>query len=209
MNQSDVIRILIVDDHTIVQQGLAALINEESDMTVIGHAKDGIEAIELFRQEQPDVTLMDLRMPRMGGVEAIAAICAEFNTARIIVLTTYDGDEDIYRGLQAGSKGYLLKDCKPNELRTAIRTVHNGQQYISPHVGAKLVQRMNNPELTERELEVLRLVAQGMSNLEISAALNITESTVKSNVNRILSKLGVKDRTQATIIALRRGIASL
>jgi two-component system NarL family response regulator len=145
----------------------------------------------------------------MGGVEAIAAICAEFNTARIIVLTTYDTDEDIYRGLQVGSKGYLLKDCKPNELRTAIRTVHNGLQYISPHVGAKLVQRMNNPELTERELEVLRLVAQGMSNLEISAALNITESTVKSNVNRILSKLGVKDRTQATIIALRRGIASL
>jgi DNA-binding NarL/FixJ family response regulator len=201
MNQSGVIRILIVDDHTIVQQGLAALINAESDMIVIGYAKDGVE--------QPDVTLMDLRMPQMGGVEAIAAICAEFNTARIIVLTTYDGDEDIYRGLQAGSKGYLLKDCKPNELRTAIRTVHSGQQYIPPDVGAKLVQRMNNPVLTERELEVLRLVAQGMSNLEISTALNISESTVKSNVNRILSKLGVKDRTQATIIALRRGIASL
>lgn len=209
MNQSGVIRILIVDDHTIVQQGLAALINEESDMIVIGYAKDGVEAIELFRQQQPDITLMDLRMPRMGGVESIAAICAEFKTARIVVLTTYDGDEDIYRGLQAGSKGYLLKDCKPNELRTAIRTVHSGQQYIPPDVGAKLVQRMNNPVLTERELEVLRLVAQGMSNLEISTALNISESTVKSNVNRILSKLGVKDRTQATIIALRRGIASL
>jgi DNA-binding NarL/FixJ family response regulator len=213
MNQSNVIsgviRILIVDDHPIVQQGLAALINEESDMAVIGHAKDGIEAIQLFRQGQPDVTLMDLRMPQMGGVEAITAIRAEFNTARIIVLTTYDGDEDIYRGLQAGSKGYLLKDSKPNELRAAIRTVHNGQQYIPPHVGAKLVQRMTNPELTDRELEVLRLVAQGMSNLEISAALSITESTVKSNINRILSKLGVKDRTQATIIALKRGIASL
>lgn len=209
MNQSSVIRVLIVDDHTIVQQGLAALINEESDMSVIGYARDGSEAIQLFRQEQPDVTLMDLRMPQMGGVEAITEICAEFSTAHIIVLTTYDGDEDIYRGLQAGSMGYLLKDCKPSELRTAIRTVHKGQQYIPPDVGAKLVQRMNNPVLTDRELEVLRLVAQGMSNLEISAALNITESTVKSNVNRILSKLGVKDRTQATLIALKRGIASL
>lgn len=206
---SSAIRILLVDDHPIVQQGLAAILNEELDMTVIGQARDGIEAIELFRQVQPDVTLMDLRMPQMGGVEAITAICAEFNTARIIVLTTYDGDEDIYRGLRAGSKGYLLKDCKPNDLRTAIRTVHSGQQYIPPHVGAKLAQRMNNPELSDRELEVLQLVAQGMSNLQISAVLNITESTVKSNVNRILSKLGAKDRTQATIIALKRGISNL
>lgn len=209
MSQPAVIRVLIVDDHAIVQQGLAAIINEESDLTVIGRAMDGIEAIEQFRQEQPDVTLMDLRMPRMGGVEAIMAICAEFNTARIIVLTTYDGDEDIYRGLRSGAKGYLLKDSKPSELRTAIRTVHNGQQYIPPNVAAKLVQRMTNPELSDRELEVLQLVAQGMSNLEISTALGITESTVKSNMNRILSKLGVKDRTQATIIALKRGIASL
>ncbi|NEQ20600.1 MAG: response regulator transcription factor [Microcoleus sp. SIO2G3] len=209
MSQPAVIRVLIVDDHAIVQQGIAAIIDEESDLTVIGRAMDGIEAIEQFRQEQPDVTLMDLRMPRMGGVEAITAICAEFNTARIIVLTTYDGDEDIYRGLRSGAKGYLLKDSKPSELRTAIRTVHNGQQYIPPNVGAKLVERMTNPELTDRELEVLQLVAQGMSNLEISTALGITEGTVKSNMNRILSKLGVKDRTQATIIALKRGIASL
>jgi len=209
MSQPAVIRVLIVDDHAIVQQGIAAIIDEESDLTVIGRAMDGIEAIERFRQEQPDVTLMDLRMPRMGGVEAITAICAEFNTARIIVLTTYDGDEDIYQGLRSGAKGYLLKDSKPSELRTAIRTVHNGQQYIPPNVGAKLVERMTNPELTNRELEVLQLVAQGMSNLEISTALGITEGTVKSNMNRILSKLGAKDRTQATIIALKRGIASL
>ena len=209
MSQPAVIRVLIVDDHAIVQQGLAAIIDEESDLTVIGRAIDGIEAIERFRQEQPDVTLMDLRMPRMGGVEAITAICAEFNTARIIVLTTYDGDEDIYRGLRSGAKGYLLKDSKPSELRTAIRAVHKGQQYIPPNVGAKLVERMTNPELTNRELEVLQLVAQGMSNLEISTALGITEGTVKSNMNRILSKLGAKDRTQATIIALKRGIASL
>ncbi|XGV97302.1 MAG: response regulator [Leptolyngbya sp. BL-A-14] len=208
MSQTPTIRVLIVDDHPIVQQGLAAIINEETDMTVVGQAKDGIEAIDQFRQLQPDITLMDLRMPQMEGVAAITAICAEFNTARVIVLTTYDGDEDIYRGLRAGAKGYLLKDSKPNELRAAIRTVFNGQQYIPPHVGAKLVQRMNNPELTDRELEVLQLVAKGMSNLEIGTALNITESTVKSNINRILSKLGAKDRTQATIIALKRGIAN-
>lgn len=209
MNKPTAIRVLIVDDHPIVQQGLTAIIKEESDMAVIGQAKDGIEATKLFRQEQPDVTLMDLRMPQMGGVEAITAICTEFNNARIIVLTTYDGDEDIYRGLRAGAKGYLLKDSKPNELRTAIRMVHSGQRYIPPNVAAKLVQRMTNPELSDRELEVLQLVAQGMSNLEISAALNISESTVKSNINRILSKLGVKDRTQATIIALKRGLANL
>ena len=208
MSQPAVIRVLIVDDHLIVQEGIAALINEEEDMTVIGQAKNGVEAIELFRQEQPDVTLMDLRMPEMGGVEAITALCTEFNTARVIVLTTYDGDEDIYRGLRAGAKGYLLKDSKPSELREAIRTVYSGQQYIPSHVGVKLVERMNNPALTDRELEVLQLVAQGMSNLEIGVALTITESTVKSNINRILSKLGAKDRTQATIIAMKRGLTS-
>nr|WP_317111029.1 response regulator transcription factor [Chroococcidiopsis sp. SAG 2025] len=133
-------------------------------------------------------------MPQVGGVEAISAICAEFKPARIIVLTTYDGDEDIYRGLHAGAQGYLLKDAKPNELLQAIRTVARGQQYILPLVGAKLVQRLSNPELSDRELEVLGLMAQGMSNLDIGAALTIGESTVKSHVNRILSKLGVSDR---------------
>ena len=208
MSQPTTIRVLIVDDHTIVQEGIAAIISEEDDMTVMGRAKNGVEAIALFREYQPDITLMDLRMPEMGGVEAITAICAEFSRARIIVLTTYDGDEDIYRGLRAGAKGYLLKDSKPSELRTAIRTVHSGQQYIPSHVGAKLVERMNNPTLTDRELEVLKLVAQGMSNVEIGVALTITESTVKSNINRILSKLGAKDRTQATIIAMKRGLTS-
>ncbi len=209
MSQPSVIRVLIVEDHAIVQQGLAAIINEESDMTVIGQARNGIEAIQLFRQEQPDVTLMDLRMPQMGGVEAITAICAEFNTARIIVLTTYDGDEDIYRGLRAGSKGYLLKDCKPSELRTAIRTVHSGKQYIPLDVGAKLAERMMSPQLSDRELEVLRLMAKGKSNHEISEELCIAERTVKFHINNIFSKLGVGDRTQAVIIALERGIASL
>jgi two-component system, NarL family, response regulator len=178
-------------------------------MTVIAQAEDGQQAIALFREYQPDVTLMDLRMPKMGGVEAIMAICAEFKQARIALLTTYDGDEDIYRGLQAGAQGYLLKDSKLGELLNAIRAIHNGQKYIPPEVGAKLLQRMTNPELTERELEVLRLMAQGMGNQEIGTALIIGESTVKSHVNRILSKLGVSDRTQAVITAVKRGIVSL
>jgi DNA-binding NarL/FixJ family response regulator len=209
MSGSTAIRVLIVDDHAIVQQGLAAMIDNEPDMIVVGQVGNGQEAIDQYRQLQPDITLMDLRMPQIGGVDATATICAEFARARIIILTTYDGDEDIYRGLRAGAKGYLLKDTEPDALLNAIHVVHSGQQYIPPHVGAKLAQRINNPELTDRELEVLRLVAQGMSNLQISAALSITENTVKSNINRILSKLGAKDRTQATIIALKRGIASL
>lgn len=209
MSQSTTIRVLIVDDHSIVRQGLTTIINRDPEMTVIAQAEDGQQALDCFREYQPDVTLMDLRMPQMGGIEAITAICAEFKAARIVVLTTYDGDEDIYRGLQAGAKGYLLKDAKPNELLNVIRTIHRGQQYIPPEVGAKLVQRMSNPELSERELDVLRLMAQGMSNLEISTTLSIGESTVKSHVNRILSKLGVNDRTQAVIIAVKRGIVNL
>ena len=209
MSQSTTIRVLIVDDHSIVRQGLATIINRDPEMTVIAQAEDGQQEIGCFSEYQPDVTLMDLRMPQMGGVEAITAICAQFKPARIIVLTTYDGDEDIYRGLQAGAKGYLLKDTKPKELLNAIRMINRGQQYIPPEVGAKLVQRMSNPELSDRELEVLRLIGQGMSNLDIATALTIGESTVKSHVNRILSKLGVSDRTQAVIIAVKRGIVSL
>lgn len=209
MSQSTTIRVLIADDGAIVRQGLATIVDRDPEMTAIAQAEDGQQAIALFREHQPDVTLMDLRMPQMGGVEAIMAICAEFKQARIMVLTTYDGDEDIYRGLQAGAQGYLLKDAKPHELLNAIRMIHSGQKYVPPEVGAKLVQRMNNPELSERELDVLRLMAQGMNNLDIAAALNIGESTVKSHVNRILSKLGVNDRTQAVIVAIKRGIVYL
>jgi two-component system, NarL family, response regulator len=209
MSQSTTIRVLIVDDHSIVRQGLATIINRDPEMTVIAQAEDGQQAIICFREHQPDITLMDLRMPQMGGVETIATICAEFKQARMIILTTYDSDEDIYRGLQAGAQGYLLKDSKPDTLLNAIRMVHRGQRYIPPEVGAKLVQRMSNPELSERELAVLCLMAQGMSNQEIGTALHIGESTVKSHVNRILSKLGVNDRTQAVIVAVRRGIVSL
>jgi two-component system, NarL family, response regulator len=209
MSQSTTIRVLIADDVAIVRQGLATIVDRDPEMTAIAQAEDGQQAIALFREYQPDVTLMDLRMPQMGGVEAIMAICAEFKQARIMVLTTYDGDEDIYRGLQAGAQGYLLKDAKPPELLNAIRMIHSGQKYVPPEVGAKLVQRMSNPELSERELDVLRLMAQGMSNQGIGTSLNVGESTVKSHVNRILSKLGVNDRTQAVIVAIKRGIVYL
>ncbi|MEH1939809.1 MAG: response regulator transcription factor [Nostoc sp.] len=209
MNQPSSIRVLVVDDHPVVRQGLIGMLEEAPDIVIVGQGRNGHEAIAVFQQQQPDVTLMDLRMPDMGGVQAITLICNEFPNARIIVLTTYDTDEEIYRGLRAGAKGYLLKDSEPEELLTAIRTVTRGQQYIPLNVAAKLVQRMTAPELSDRELEVLQLVGQGMSNQEISTALNISESTVKTHINRILSKLNVKDRTQAAIIALKRGIASL
>lgn len=209
ISQSTPIQVLIVDDHTIFRQGLATIINRDPEVTVIAQAKDGQQAIDLFREHQPDVTLMDLRMPQMDGVEAITAICAEFKQARIIVLTTYDTDEDIYRGLQAGAQGYLLKDTGADELFNAIRTVHSGRKYISPEVGLKLAERINNPELSEREFEVLCLMAQGMNNLGIATALNIGESTVKTHVNRILNKLDVSDRTQAVIVAAKRGLVNL
>lgn len=209
MSQFTKIRVLIVDDHSLVTEGLANIINYDPEMTVVAQAEDGQQAIERYREHQPDVTLMDLRMPRMAGVEAIITICAEFKSARIIVLTTYDGDEDIYRGLRAGAQGYLLKDAKPNELLNVIRIVHSGQQYVSPTVARKLVERMNSPVLSDRELEVLRSMAQGLSNQDIATALHIGESTVKSHVTRILSKLGVSDRTQAVIVAVKRGLVSL
>ncbi|MGH2412799.1 MAG: response regulator [Microcystaceae cyanobacterium] len=209
MSQAATIRVLIADDHAIFRQGLATIINRDPEMQVIAQAENGKQAIALFGKHQPDVTLMDLRMPEVEGVAAIGAICAIAKSARIIVLTTYDSDEDIYRGLQAGAKGYLLKETEPDELLNAIRTVHRGQKYIPPDVGAKLVQRLSNPELSERELEVLRSLAQGMSNAEIADALSIGEGTVKSHVNRILNKLDVSDRTQAVIVAVKRGIVNL
>ncbi|MFQ4145859.1 response regulator transcription factor [Chlorogloeopsis sp. ULAP02] len=209
MNQSNLIRILIADDHPVVRQGLMAIIESEQDMSIIGQAHNGREVLEAFRQLQPDVTLMDLRMPEIGGVEAIFAIKTEFENARIIVLTSYDGDEDIYRGLQAGAKGYLLKEAEPDELLEAIRVVYNGQKYIPPIVGAKLLERMGAPQLSQRELQVLQLMANGKSNQEIGITLSIAEGTVKFHVNNILGKLGVSDRTQAVIMAFKRGIVSL
>ncbi|MEG3929915.1 MULTISPECIES: response regulator transcription factor [unclassified Microcoleus] len=209
MNQSNIIRVLIADDHYIVRQGLVALLDNESDLIVVAQASNGQEALTMFREYQPDVTLMDMRMPQMDGVAAIAAICAEFPRARIVVLTTYDGDENIYRGLQAGAKGYLLKDAEPEELLAAIRAVFEGKKYIPLAVGVKLADRLSGPELSDRELEVIRLIVAGKSNSKISEVLHISESTVKFHINNILSKMGVSDRTQAAISALKRGIVSL
>ncbi|MBW4445612.1 MAG: response regulator transcription factor [Spirirestis rafaelensis WJT71-NPBG6] len=209
MSQSNVIRILLADDHPILGQALTMLLQCEPDMTVVGHACDGIEALELFRQHQPDVTLMDLQMPNMEGADTIAAICSEFKHARIVVLTGFDGDEDIYRGLRAGAKGYLLKGAEPNELLDAIRTVYKGKRYIPPSIAAKLAERMGSEELSDRELEVLRLIAKGKNNQQISAALNIVESTVRFHANNIFGKLNVSDRTQALVTALNRGIVRL
>lgn len=203
------IRVLIADDHPVVRTGLALMLNYESDMEVVAEASNGQEAVALYGRHRPDVTLMDLRMPEMDGIEAITTIRRESPTARIILLTTYDGDEDIYRALRAGAPAYLLKDAPFSEVLQAIRAVHAGQKHITVEVGAKLADRAGHPELTEREMDVLRLLVQGKSNLEIAADLCIAEGTVKFHINHILNKLGVDDRTQAVIAALKRGLASL
>jgi len=203
------IRILIADDHPILRKGLRSLIEREADMVVVSEANNGREAVELFRQHQPNITLMDLRMPQMEGVEAITRIRKQFLSARIIVLTTYDGDEDIYRGLRAGAKAYLLKDAPPEELLETIRSVHTGQTYIPANVAVKLAERINNCEPSPRELEVLHLMVQGKPNKDIALALFITEGTVKAHINNLLKKLGVSDRTQAVTTALKRGIVHL
>ena len=208
-DSSQSIRVMIVDDHQIVRQGLVALINTETDLTVVAEGADGQQAVELFRQHQPDVTLMDLRMPALSGVEATKAIRKEAPTARIIVLTTFDGDEDIYRALQAGAQSYLLKGVSFEELTDAIRTVHAGQRRIPAAVAERLAERMAAEVLTAREQQVLELIVRGKSNKEIGTALSISEATVKSHINSLLSKLGVTDRTQAATTALQRGIVHL
>lgn len=205
MNESNFIRIIVADDHPVVRQGLATIIERELDMSVVGQASNGWEAKELFCKKRPDVVLMDLRMPKLSGAAAIQNICTE-KSANVIILTTYDGDEDIYNGIQAGAKGYLLKDTEPEEILKAIRTVASGQKYISKAVATKLKERMEKPELSQRELEVLQLITNGNTNHQIAAALFITEGTVKYHVNNILGKLGVSDRTQAVIAAVKRGI---
>jgi DNA-binding NarL/FixJ family response regulator len=203
------IRIMIVEDHAVVRQGLAALLATTPDMTVVAQAADGRQAIEQYRRHQPDITLMDLRLPQMSGVEAIARIRVDFPGARIIVLTTFDGDEDIYRALQAGARGYLLKGMTGEELIDAIHSVHGGKSRIPAPVAERLAERMSAPSLTARETEVLQLIVGGNSNKEIAAALGISEATVKTHINSLLSKLGVTDRTQAATTALQRGIVHL
>lgn len=206
---SDSIRVLVVDDHAVVRNGLMLMVQHESGMIPIAEASTGAEAIALFHQHQPDVTLMDLRLPDLSGVEAITTIRQAFSDARIIILTTYDGDEDIYRGLQVGAKGYLLKDTQLDEITNAIRVVHAGKKYISSEVGAKLSERINASQLSNRECQVLRLVAKGKSNREIGELLNVAEGTIKMHLNHILTKLQVNDRTQAVVTALKRGIIQI
>ena len=203
------IRIVVVDDQAVVRQGFVSLINTVADMEVIAEGTDGRQAVELYRKLRPDVLLTDLRMPLMTGVEAIAAIRREFPSARVIVLTAFDGDEDIYRSLQAGALGYLLKDMFFEELEDAIRTVHAGRRRIPGVVAERLAVRMTGSDLTARELEVLERIVRGMSNKEIASALGISEATVKSHINNVLSKLDAADRTQAATKALQRGIIHL
>jgi len=205
----ELIQIMVVDDHHIVRQGLVALIGTLPDMKVVAQASDGSEAVDLYRVHRPDITLMDLRLPKQNGVEAITHIREEFPSARIIVLTTFDGDEDIYRALQAGAKGYLLKGMNADELTDAIRTVHGGKSRIPAIVAERLAERMGGPSLTGRELDVLKRIVGGRSNKEIASDLFISEATVKTHINSILSKLGVNDRTQAATTALQRGIVHL
>jgi two-component system NarL family response regulator len=203
------VTVLTADDHPLIRSGLAAVIDAQPDMAVVGEATNGEEALERFRELRPDVVLMDLRMPVMDGLAAIRAIVSEFPTARIVALTTYDGDEDIHRALEAGAKGYLLKDMLRTEVLHAIRAVHRGQRVIPAPVAARLAEYTPRIELTPRETEVLRLVAKGFSNRRIGEILGRTEGTVKVHLKNILEKLGVDDRTEAVTVALQRGILHL
>jgi DNA-binding NarL/FixJ family response regulator len=203
------IRVLTVDDHAILRQGIAALVNGENDMKLVAEASDGQEAIDKFRSHRPDVTLMDLQMPALNGIEAIIGIRSEFPDARVIVLTTYTGDVQVLRALKAGARGYLLKAHVRRELLDTIRAVHSGQRRIPPEVAAALAEHAADDDLTTREMDVLRLIAAGNANKEIAGRLSIAEDTVKSHVTNILAKLGANDRTHAVTIALKRGIIQL
>jgi DNA-binding NarL/FixJ family response regulator len=200
------IRILCVDDHQLLREGIAAVVEGQPDMRLVGEATNGQEAIDSFRRYRPDVTLMDLRMPDMNGIEAITAIRAEFPTARIIVLTTYAGDALAVEALRAGASGYLLKNLLRKELLETIRAVHAGRRRIPPEVAAEIAEHAADDALTAREIEVLRRVAAGKSNKVIAAELGISENTVKAHMQSILPKLDASDRTHAVIIALKRGI---
>jgi DNA-binding NarL/FixJ family response regulator len=209
MSQPPPITVLAVDDHPLIRSGLASVIGGESGMRLVAESANGEEALEAYRSHRPDIVLMDLRMPLMDGVAAIVAIREEFPDARIIALTTYDGDEDIHRALAAGARGYLLKDMLRAELIQVIRKVHRGDRVVPPVVAAKLAEHAPRIALTPREMEVLALLAKGCSNPEIAARLGRAESTMKVHVRNILQKLGASDRTEAVTHALRRGILHL
>jgi two-component system, NarL family, response regulator len=209
MKNHRIIRVLVADDHPVVLEGLCSLIARADDMKVVATAASGREAFEQFLRHKPDVALIDLRMPEMSGIDAIAAIRGRIPSAQAIVLTTYTGEEDVYQSLRAGAKGYLLKDAPREDLLGCIRAVHEGRTWISPQAAAHLAVRLNAPQLSPRELEVLRLMATGKSNKEIGAALYVTEGTIKMHVNHILKKLDADGRTEAVSRAIKRGIVSL
>ena len=202
----DAIRVLVVEDHNVVRQGLVALLNLVEGIQVVGEAADGEEAVVQFRSHHPDVTLIDLRLPKLSGVEVIQRVRSEMPQARFVVLTTYDGDEDIYRALKGGAKAYLLKGMTTEELITTIRAVHAGRSHIPAAIAERLAERMGTEDLTPRESQVLEQIVTGKSNKEIATELAITEATVKTHINTLLGKLGVEDRTQAATAAIRRGI---
>ena len=203
------IRVFSVDDHALLREGIAAIVNSQPDMCLVAQAASGFEAIQLFRMHKPDVTLMDLRLPDMSGIDALIAIKAEFPEARVIMLTTFEGDVDIQRALEAGARGYLLKSMPPGSLADGIRQVHAGKKRIPPEVAAHLAEHYGDDTLTEREIEVLRHVSGGNRNRDIAIALFISEETVKVHIKHIMQKLGASDRTQAVGIAISRGIIQL
>ncbi len=203
------IRIMVVDDHFVVRIGLAGSINIEPDMVIETEVSTGPQAIEQFRKHRPDIVLMDLKLPGMDGIETTSSICREFPDAAIIMLSTHDAEEDIYRSFQAGARSYILKTAAREDLIRTIRAVHSGERCISSAIGTRLAERMTRAELTTREIEVLKLIAKGRSNKEIGGTLGIAEITVKLHVGHILIKLKANDRTQATTIALQRGILHL
>lgn len=203
------IRILVVDDHFMVRMGLSSSLNAEEDMEVIAEAGNGEDALGVYRRHRPNLVLMDVRLPGMSGADAVAAITKEFPDASILMLSTHSGEEEVYRALQAGARGYILKSAMREELLRAIRQIREGKHYVDPVVAPLLAEHLTHRPLTGRELEVLKMVAKGMSNKEIAAALNITEVTIKLHVSHVLEKLNVKDRTEAATAALKRGIISL
>ena len=209
MSDQKRIRVFSVDDHHLLREGIATLINNQPDMLLVAEASDGREAILKYREHQPDVTLMDLRLPDMSGIDAIVAIRKEFPEARIVVLTTFEGDVEIQRALEAGARAYILKSLPPKELVEAIRQVHAGKKRIPAQIAAQLAEHMSDEGLTARETEVLRKVAEGNRNRDIGERLFISEDTVKVHIKHIMEKLGAGDRTQAVAIGLRRGIIQL